>query len=533
MQSGTIAGRSRLIVLPLIVWLLFFGAMTAGAQTDAPTPLTIGEIQVGEIAEPGMQLTFIVPVVAPQTLDVDVFAITAGLTPTFRIVDASGVVLHIALNAGDQQAVQARAVPVNAGIHFIEVSSLSNTTGQILISVQSGVPLQPPQPLALGQVRDGQVNSGQPLQTYAFTGLPTGALALTVYGMDLMPSLLVTLKDAATAETLAMSTARVSGLRYRIASGSGDYLLEVASGSPAVPQNYVICLEADAGPSICPVGQAVVPPTPTPRPLPTIAPPTPTPAPTEIVLETLSPLGPCVVASSTGGRVNIRSGPSTTFPVIGQITGNTTAPVIGRLPDNTWYQVSPAGLVGWISATVVRLGGQCGGVPSVTLTPTPTSFVPPSATPFAPTATPTLTPTDPATLNFSLPPNFGSQSLTAGFVPDPFTVNITSGGPVNVSYLGGGCTGWATSAPDFSVNYTAGVFPLLRFYFIGAGDTTMVIRTPGGSYVCNDDSFGTLHPTIDFNAPASGRYDVWIGSFAEGAFHAGMLHVTENSGNHP
>ena len=138
-----------------------------------------------------------------------------------------------------------------------------------------------------------------------------------------------------------------------------------------------------------------------------------------------------------------------------------------------------------------------------------------------------------ATLNYSLPPNYGSTSLTSGFVPDPFTVGMTSGGPVDVSYLGSGCSGFATSAPDYSVNYTSGAFPTLRFYFIGSGDTTMVINTPNGNYVCIDDSFGTLNPTIDFNSPSGGRYDVWIGSYASGTFVSGTLYVTESTGNHP
>jgi hypothetical protein len=138
-----------------------------------------------------------------------------------------------------------------------------------------------------------------------------------------------------------------------------------------------------------------------------------------------------------------------------------------------------------------------------------------------------------ATLNFSLPPIFGSTALTSGFVPDPFTVGITAGGPANVSYLGSGCTGFATSAPSFSVNYTSGAFPTLRFYFIGGGDTTMIINSPSGSYFCNDDSFGTVDPTIDFNSPSSGRYDVWIGTFAAGGSVGGTLHVTENTGNTP
>jgi hypothetical protein len=58
---------------------------------------------------------------------------------------------------------------------------------------------------------------------------------------------------------------------------------------------------------------------------------------------------------------------------------------------------------------------------------------------------------------------------------------------------------------------------LVRFYFVGGADTTMIINPPGGSYVCVDDSFGTINPTLDFNSPASGRYDARIATFAEGA----------------
>jgi hypothetical protein len=235
-----------------------------------------------------------------------------------------------------------------------------------------------------------------------------------------------------------------------------------------------------------------------------------------------------VVASLSGGAVNVRSGPSTDYAVLSQLSGSALAAVIGRLPDGSWFQADVNGVVGWISASVIRVGGQCGGVPAVVPTAVPTATQAWTATP-----TPTDMPTAIPTLNFSLPPNYGSTSLTSGFVPDPFTIGMTSGGPVDVTYLGGGCSGFVTSAPDFSLNYTSGVFPLLRFYFIGSGDTTLVINTPGGSYVCVDDSFGTLNPTVDFNSPASGRYDIWVGSYAEGVTVSGTLYVTENTGNHP
>ena len=61
----------------------------------------------------------------------------------------------------------------------------------------------------------------------------------------------------------------------------------------------------------------------------------------------------------------------------------------------------------------------------------------------------------------------------------------------------------------------------------------MIINTPGGGYVCVDDSFGTLNPTIDFNSPSSGRYDVWIATYSEAASIGGTLYVTENTSNHP
>jgi hypothetical protein len=182
-------------------------------------------------------------------------------------------------------------------------------------------------------------------------------------------------------------------------------------------------------------------------------------------------------------------------------------------------------------ATTATTGGTT--TSSTTSTSTSTSTSSTSSTSSSTTTSSTTTTTTPPVLDFTLPPVYGSSSLTAGFVPDPFTVGVTGGGPVSAAYLGTGCGGYASSAPSFSVNYTKGAFPLLRFYFVGSGDSTMIINTPGGSWVCRDDSFGTLHPTLDFNSPASGRYDVWIGSYNPGGAVPGTLYVTENSGNHP
>jgi hypothetical protein len=188
-----------------------------------------------------------------------------------------------------------------------------------------------------------------------------------------------------------------------------------------------------------------------------------------------------------------------------------------------------------------------------TLTPSP---VPPTATP---TFTPTVAPTSPggiiiATLHIFVPiltlapiiavpldpkldytanPNYGETSLSAGFSPDPYSVGMTSGGDVDVSYLGGNCAGFATTSPDFRINFGGGGSSLLRLYFVGSGDSTMIINDPYGNFYCVDDSFGTVNPTIDFNNPAGGSYDVWVGSYASGTFVSGTFYITANSGNHP
>ncbi len=123
-------------------------------------------------------------------------------------------------------------------------------------------------------------------------------------------------------------------------------------------------------------------------------------------------------------------------------------------------------------------------------------------------------------------------TLSSGFNPDPnLTQNVAYAGSlaVDVSYLGGGCTGYAMTNPSFQVSWSGGG-DLLRFFFIppDGADTTMVVRAPNGQWYCNDDSFSTIHPSVTFTGPSNGAYLVWIGAFSGGGTGgAGDLYVTE------
>lgn len=128
--------------------------------------------------------------------------------------------------------------------------------------------------------------------------------------------------------------------------------------------------------------------------------------------------------------------------------------------------------------------------------------------------------------------NFGTHQVNAGFMPDPRSFTVTSGGNLNVASmgLGSGCTGFATARPDLIVNYSGGSF--LRFFARASGDTALVINGADGSWRCNDDAVGT-NPMVSIENPARGQYDVWLSSYTSGENIRGQVFITELRNQQP
>lgn len=137
-----------------------------------------------------------------------------------------------------------------------------------------------------------------------------------------------------------------------------------------------------------------------------------------------------------------------------------------------------------------------------------------------------LIPTITLAQDASAPATSGSVRASANFTPDPISVSIYSGGNINASRLGGGCTGMIARAPDYEFTYTAGSYPL-TFAVASSGDTTLVINGPDGRWYCDDDSQG-LNPIVSFSRPRSGTYDVWIGAVG-GSGASSTLLITEQN----
>jgi len=129
------------------------------------------------------------------------------------------------------------------------------------------------------------------------------------------------------------------------------------------------------------------------------------------------------------------------------------------------------------------------------------------------------------TQDLSLKPTYGGVKLKAGFEPDPYKKNLDAGGEINTDK--GGLKAWVAKAPDFQLFYESGNFAL-TIYAESKADTTLLINTPDGKWVANDDGPGTgLNPLIKFANPKSGRYDIWVGTLEKGITPPATLMITE------
>lgn len=114
----------------------------------------------------------------------------------------------------------------------------------------------------------------------------------------------------------------------------------------------------------------------------------------------------------------------------------------------------------------------------------------------------------------------------AGFPLDPFLVSLQAGGTVTATTLTEGCTGYVSANPAVTVDYK-GSADLLRAFFYSDGDTTLVVETPDGDILCNDNTSQlVLDPTIEITQPVKGPYSVWVGSASAKDLVPGFLVLT-------
>ncbi len=130
---------------------------------------------------------------------------------------------------------------------------------------------------------------------------------------------------------------------------------------------------------------------------------------------------------------------------------------------------------------------------------------------------------DPAAL-----PRSGTLRLRSGFAADPTVRAVLAGGLDTLRT--GGCAGFVTGgAPTLGLRFRPGRFALT---FTAAADDpevdlVLLVRTPAGKWLCDDDAGGNLNPRLVLPRPRAGAYAIWVGAFDRGAPVRARVGVSE------
>jgi len=116
--------------------------------------------------------------------------------------------------------------------------------------------------------------------------------------------------------------------------------------------------------------------------------------------------------------------------------------------------------------------------------------------------------------------------IQAGNPLDPFIVSVNGGGSFDASTLGGDCSGYVNIQPVARIDWE-GEADLAKIFFYSDHDPTLIIQSPDGAFHCNDDASDLLlDPSVTFENPEDGVYNIWVGSYYPDQLIPGVLVVT-------
>jgi len=338
-------------VLLTTLALLLAGASVSG-QGDG---IAFGQPVLAALDGPGETVTFTYTAAATQSVTFQ--AISDSAPPVLRLTGDG-------FTAGEANTAAALTVNfttlVTPGTYTLTVSAVGNTTGTLIITVQTETPVSV-QALTVGLPTTVTLTSAAPIALFTFTGLAEAVqLAIDSLLTDTPPSVLP-----------MITVAEVNGQTRPIAELNSDWLLDVRlSFQPAPEAQYLVTLVYADQRS--------------------------TPQPVTLCLSTANadcgtPIEPlpagaaCLLTPAQAGGVNIRQTADVAAPILRALPGGQSASVIGVSPNGAFFNVSFAGAVGWAAASASVVSGDCAALP--VLQP-PILSVPPTAAPSAPTVPP-------------------------------------------------------------------------------------------------------------------------------------------------
>ena len=121
---------------------------------------------------------------------------------------------------------------------------------------------------------------------------------------------------------------------------------------------------------------------------------------------------------------------------------------------------------------------------------------------------------------------YGDYTISA--VGESYEIEIVAGGELDASVLGIECVGQIATAPDVHLDFESSGAPL-SFRVLSDFDSTLVINSATGDWLCDDDSAGDLNALVVIENPDYGAYDVWIGDYGESEIRSISQHTNTAS----
>ena len=129
-------------------------------------------------------------------------------------------------------------------------------------------------------------------------------------------------------------------------------------------------------------------------------------------------------------------------------------------------------------------------------------------------------PSGPDGLEMNARPVSGEITLGRNFGEEVIDRDVQAGGLIRAQSIPelNGCAGGITAEPTVTIRYSRreGEFHVRAS---SRGDTTMILHTPSGQWLCSDDAIG-FDPVIPVPFAERGEYQVWVGAYDAGEIPA-------------
>lgn len=363
--------------LLLILFILLMGGAAGGVLAQGNI-LTYGTTVVGTLAADTPLGFYMFNGTVGDHVTAYAVGITPGMVPALSLLGVNQ--RQLAVSDGDPLLGASGAARISyrlpdTGLYTLMVSNTGGAPGEFLLHLGAR-PAAASLNLALNVPAAINVPPGAAPIQYSFDANPASPLTLQI--LSTVPGFLFNAQVYNGMGQLVglLGGPGLQGSSLFIGPDTGLYEVVVSGWAPEMAGALTLLLAP--GSAAAPAGAALTP--------------TPTEAAQPLV---------CQVRTAGGSNVNIRSGPTTGFPIIGMLTPASSLEVIGQSVDGTWYVVNMAGQRGWISGAVTRLEGPCTGLVFFESPPTPTPLP----------STPTPTPPPGAIIDFTVN---GTGAITVG-----------------------------------------------------------------------------------------------------------------------